>query len=517
MVTLPQLVQLAPSGFHQSWSLWWQLPLVVGVIALAAAPLGSALRSMAWSRSALVLVVTAPLVVGWLLPQGEYHFAGHEGAYGELLDGGLPESGDLDGHRTFAVPAGLAWAMGRVAPGSPARTTWLLGNRGALALVLLFLGAAAATLAGDEPSRQRRASLWAVAGGLTVVPLLGWSATAFFVVPALALGRAALLLGLRDHPAPALAVGALALGSRMETAPLLLAAGLAVGAVRWKEAFSGRRAAVLAVGLGVFAVQAFTLSQKRSELPLEDVRPDPSVLLENLANVQLGGVWCSAWVLLLVVIALLRRVRSGRGRRPAIAIGVGLVVATVQPIGLVDVGARHLLPIAALAVIGAAASLARLPGSSSTKMGGAGAMVVVVGFPLAVLAFTATPAVELRTRYAAGLEAFPASWEAEASATGRTGPAAELLDLSCYVVAPEGRAVWPAARDSTDVREIHRAALARGAGWCVQWVVGDDAEFVGDTRAERLDRAIRTLDLVPVGWIDSPTFGDRPWLLFEPR
>ena len=212
----PPAVQLVPASFHVSWSLWLQAPLVLLVVACTARPVAHALSGIAWSRTALVLVVAAPLAVAWLMPQREYHFAGHEGAYGELLDGRLPESGDLTGHRTFAVPAGLAWAMGRVAPGHPARGAWLVGNRASLALVLLCLGAVAGRLvsgAREKESddgadrRQRIATLVAILGGLAAVPVAGWSATALFIAPALALGLVALLLGLAREPVAAVAIG----------------------------------------------------------------------------------------------------------------------------------------------------------------------------------------------------------------------------------------------------------------------------------------------------------------------
>jgi hypothetical protein len=47
--------------------------------------------------------------------------------------------------------------------------------------------------------------------------------------------------------------------------------------------------------------------------------------------------------------------------------------------------------------------------------------------------------------------------------------------------------------------------------------VGGNAEFSGDTRSERLDRAIRVLDLVPVGWVDPAPGPEARWMLFEPR
>ena len=166
-------VHLVAESFHRTWSLWWQLPVLVVVLGLTARPLLEVARGVAWSRLAVVIAVAAPIAVAVLLPQREYHFAGHEGAYGELLDGDMPETGDLSGHRTFAAPAGLAWAAGRIMPGGAARFGWLVWNRASLAVVLLLLAGSAAWLAGEGTSAQRRATLLAVLGGLAVPALLG--------------------------------------------------------------------------------------------------------------------------------------------------------------------------------------------------------------------------------------------------------------------------------------------------------------------------------------------------------
>ena len=519
------VVQLVPASFHTSWSLWLQAPLVLLVVACTARPIARALAGVAWSRLALLLVVAAPLAVAVVLPQREYHFAGHEGAYGELLDGELPESGDLTGHRTFALPAGLAWAMGRVAPGPPARTAWLVANRASFGLVLLCLGAVAGRLVprGEgEPEerqqeRQRAATLAAVIGGLAAVPVAGWSATAFFLAPALALGLLALLLGLARSPASAIAWGALAFASRMETAPLLLAGLLAVGLVGWRRAARADRSLGAGAGLLVLAFQAFVLSQKRSELPLEDVRPDPTVIGENLAMTPLGGPWLTVGVLAALVVRAAVAPRPWVTRRAAPALAVGAVVAVVQPALLVDVGARHLQPAVALVLVLAAAilaSVARPPSSGPVRRGLAASVAALL------LALVAVQAAgdwrELTHRYMAGAGAWLPGWVEQADQAGRRGSALDVLDDRCYVAVPGGRETWRGSRDARDVREIHRAALARSAGWCVQWVVEGAAEFSGDTRAERLDRAIRTLDLEPVGWLDPSPEGDHPWMVFEP-
>lgn len=510
-------IQLVSESFHRSWGLWLQAPVVILVIVLTARAVADAVRSTAWSRPALAIALAAPLVLGLLLPMSEYHFAGHEGAYGELLDGDLPETGDLSGHRTLSVPAGVAWAGGKLLPGEAARTAWLVANRASLLLLLLALGLAAALLAGEDPEAQRRAMLLAVAGALMCPPLLGWSATGFFVVPALTLGAIALALGLAGHAAPALAWGSLALASRMETAPLLLAAVAVLGGRRWRDLPRDRGGALALSGaLGVLAWQTFGLSQKRSELPLEDVRPDPSVLLENLSLMPLGGPWLT-WptvaALVLFVVAAGRILPAAAARRGEAATAFAAGIALVQPAFLVDVGARHFLVAVALIVVLVAAAGGRATAAKAPRPKRSGAALGTLAVLLALP--TAQGVRDLADRYMAGADAYLDDWRATADA-GFRGDAATVLRDECYLVVPGGRAAWRGTRDSGDVREIHRAALARGAGWCVQWAVGGDAEFSGDTRAERLDRAIRVLDLVPAGWVDPAPGSEPRWMIWHP-
>ena len=132
-------VKLLDPAFHSTWSLWLQAPLFLCLTLLAAVTWLRRARRPLPEGAFLVLAVLFPLAIAVLLPQGEYHFSGHEGAYGELLAGGLPELGDLAGHRTFALPAGVAWALGQVLPEGRAIAVWLAVNRMALGLVLLLL------------------------------------------------------------------------------------------------------------------------------------------------------------------------------------------------------------------------------------------------------------------------------------------------------------------------------------------------------------------------------------------
>lgn len=465
-----------------------QALLVLAVVA-ATARMGlrdarAALRAPGpWVVAGIGLALTT-----WLLPRSEYHFAGHEGAYGELLDGVLPRA-DLGSHRIFPVPSGLAWALGQLLDSELARTVWLWGNRLALPVAVL----AAAWCASRVVGADRRAPTHAAIGLVLCVPLLAWSATAFAIAPALALGLIALGFGLSGRPAACVAWGGLALGTRMESAVFLLAGALAAWPTL-REAVL-RRPLALAGGLAVFAIQAWTLAGKRAELPLESTTPDLSILLENARCLLLGGSWFAP--LTLAVLALTAR----RGSlRPGWPLLVGLAIALVQPLGLVDVGARHLLPAAALL------------GVWAVSRGGGGWRVPAL---LAVVALQSTGELrDLVHRYAAGPDAHLPRWTAAADAGG-TAPLPDRLDPDCYLVLPGGEEAHPGAAPTGDVREIHNAALEVRRRACVQWAVHTDAEFLGDTAAERFDRARLVLDLEPVGWILRPD--DARWLLWERR
>ncbi len=508
----PPAAPLTPEPFHGTWSLWSQAPILLGVVLLTLRPLLRAVRGVSWSRPALVLAVAAPLVVAWLLPQERYVFSGHEEIYGELLDGATPEPGSLSSMQTFPLPAGVAWALGRVAPGEPATVAWLLLNRCSLALLLLALAAAAAWTVRrqsgeEEPDgrRERGAALAAVVGGLAAAHLAGWSATGFFLAPAFAFGAVALALGLAREPEAAIAWGGLAVATRLEAAPLLLAAVIAAGWPRLRRPATW--GALLVLGWELTA-----LGTKGSAAPLVEARLDLMAVLENLSLTPLGGAWVG-WPALALVAALAALARWP-DRRSRVALAVGLLAALLQPLPLVDVGARHLQSAVVLVIVLSAAALVA-PG-----VAGGRARLARTACVALLLAWVAARAGAewrgLEQRYMASADAWLPAW-VEAADAGLRGPVSELLDDSCYTVVPRGKATWRGSRDTRDAAEVRRASQARRAGWCVQWLVETGAEFSGDTRAEKLDRAIRTLDLEPVGWVDPPPEGSRPWLLFEVR
>ena len=477
--------------------LWLESVLLAAVVISTAGPAWRILRGIRWWPATLVLGLAAPLVVWLLLPQAEYHFAGHECAYGELLDGGLPLD-ELDSHQILPVPSGLAAALGWLLPSQAARWCWLALNRASLGLLVLLAGACAALVARRRGQDEALAGLLGVVGAWAVTPLFAWSATAWAVTPASAAGALALCFGLAGRPAACLAWGALALGTRMEAAVLLLAGGLAVLSTGWSVLATRKPALVGA--LLVLAVQGLALASKGTELPLESTRPELSVLLENLRCLALGGAWLTPWAAVGMVATLAARRADARVWWPLAGAGVA---ALIQPLGLVDVGARHLAPAGLLAAV-------LLAGLAPGRWGRSLATLVLA--PALVVAFGATR--DLSHRYAAGVDAHLPAW-VEAADRGRSGRLEELLDEDCYLVLPHGEADHPGAAPSGDVREIHNAARERHDGGCVQWAVHTDAEFLGDTAAERLDRARLVLGLTPSGWVLAPG-GDR-WLLWEAR
>jgi len=497
--------------------LWVQGPLFVLLLLVA---------SRAWLRQRpfylpprflIALALGLPVLVGLVLPLSDYHFSGHEGAYAELLSGVLPDQADLTSHRTFALPAGLAWGIGKLLPQEIGETLWLLGNRAALALVLLLLADTSYLLhrrfsSGDEQAPTKIeasvAGMLALAAGCLTPPLLGWSATGFAVVPALALGLLCLRLGLAGRPGFVLAFGAFALATRMETAPLVLAGLLLCPPAVWRRSGDGPRLPGLCAGLALFSFEALILSQKSAGLPIEDADRGPSVALENIGNIALGGPVLGALAGAVGLLVILRFVSSGAmrsGRRELTILGVAAAAALVQPLFLVDVGARHLLPAVVLVILLVApcVSISRLR------------LRVLWGLWLLVLLVPGLQGLrDLDRRYMTGFEAVPFAWES-ALAHAPRGTASEILGNSCYSVVPRGSQNREGAADTMDVREVHRAARELSAGRCVLWVVDNDFEFSGDTRAERLDRAVRTLELQPVAWLDPPPQGDRPWVVLR--
>jgi hypothetical protein len=499
--------------------LWAQAPILAALLAASAWTLlqresrPAILGVLRTAAPALALSVAAPFLAGAAFPPAAYHWSGHEGTYAILLRAEAVLTDDLGTHRVFPMPAGLAWALGALAPGEGSETLWLLAGRSSLSFLLALAALAAASLRGDRGG-GRAASLGAVAGLAAVPALWGWSTTGSFIVPALVAGAAAILCAIGRRPAFALAWGALALASRLETAPLAMLAILLVPPADWRAA--GRVGLAAAGLLGGF--EATLLLGKKVEQTDTAAPLDPAIMLENLANLPLGGPYC-AWAAL-ALLGLLVAATWPRGQRPALRRSVLLllsaVAALLQPTILADPGARHFLPASLLLVLLAADGHASLraawrgAGAGPGIAVGAGAGLVLTGL---VTSGFIHGIKDLHQRWYRGADAWSAPQRRAAEARGSRGPSSEVLDSTCFLAVPGGESSVSGAADVENVWTVHDARLELDSGRCVQWAwVGP--EWAADTRAERLDRAIRTLSLRPAGWVDPPPAGSEPWLLF---
>ena len=310
------------------------------------------------------------------------------------------------------------------------------------------------------------------------------------------------------------------MATRMETAPLVLAGVLLCPWDSWRRASTGPGLIGLCLGLAMLSLQAFTLSQKTAELPVEELGPNVAVALENAGNLHLGGpllsLGAAALGVLLVLSGPLRpRFGSGLqrkegGARAGLALLLALGTALIQPLFLVDLGARHLQPAVLIAVLLVAPSIVAAWRSGSGMDRVRQALCMMFGLTLVLPGIVGMR--ELDRRYMHGFDALPPSWDAVLVRAPR-GSASELFREGCYLVLPRGIQSWEGASDTMDVREVHRAAGQLEEGRCIHWGVDNDFEFSGDTRSERLDRAISTLGLRPVAWIDPSPRGGRPWVL----
>ncbi len=504
----------------------WIQPLLFVVAAACAGP--ALLRLLdQWRRehrAALAIACLAPLAVAALLPQSSYHFAGHEGSYGALSLGELLSVEEWGSYGTMPMAAGFAWLLGRLGLGEGGPVLLLFLNRLALAGVLWGLSLGASALA--EARFQKTAALVAPLLALLIPSLHGWSATGFFVVPALAAGSLGLALGLRGDRRAAIALGGIAIGCRMETIPLVLAALLATGPFRWRlvgpseRRWSWPQLVGGGLALAVFLVEAFLLAGKRALVPVDSFVPEWSVVVENLRCWALGGPFLEPIPLVLALGIVSLRRPPLRSDWMGWGLAAGLAAALLQVLPLVDLGARHLLPAALVLVPVLAASLstcwsldpssdgASLPGKPWVVRGAAVLLLVSVG----VIGLGGLS--ELVHRYVAGYDAFLPAWRDQAGAAEPLS-SVDLESSPCVVAGPAGARRWPGAFDSGDVRVPHWIRGRQEQGRCVLWVVATDAEFSGDTSAERLDRARLLLRLEAYAWLDPPPQGDRPWLVFR--
>jgi hypothetical protein len=515
-------VEAAPT-----WFLWSQPLLVLAVLGLSFAPLREAAAGLRVGPLALAIAVLAPLATALLLPQSAYHFAGHEGTYGSLLLGMQPAMDDLESYGTMPLPLGLSWLLGTLWPSESSQQLWLGLNRLSLGVVILLIAALAAKsaqLRGLEGRGARRAAALAAGLALLCVPLLGWSATAYCVVPALALAAVVLLLGLCAQPSSALLWSALALGTRMELAAVVLTALALTVASGWRRDLAAGGRLRLGVASAGLVMQLSLLASKKARLPVDSFTVDSSIFWENLHNIPLGGTLFSplVGVSALAVVAL---VWPGQpGRRVATVLASGFVLALLQPLLLIDVGARHFLPAMLLIVPLLGVALAALlsgreaPAEADAASPGSRpqlSAVALAGLFLALFAaLSLRDLADLKWRYVAGQDGYLPRWEAQADQGIRGSVEGVLEPSGCYVVLPGGEETWSGASEGRDVREVHNSALALREGQCVRWGFASEVEFSGSASAERVDRAIHTLGMKPVGWLDPAPSGELPWILF---
>ena len=497
------------------WHLWSQ-PLLLLVICGLTWRVRGELTDASLSRPLQALCLLAPLVVGLLLPQSSYHFAGHEGSYGSALLGVSPAVDDLQSYGTMPVPMGLSWMLGKVAPGLHQQQLWLIANRASMGAVLWLMALLVLSLARshgrDSGSVGTRAAWLVVLLALASVPLAGWSATGYFLVPALAAGACALLLAMRGQGSLAVLWAVLALGSRMELGLFLLVVLAVVPMAGWRRDLKVSGRIHLALAVPALALEVFFLATKKARLPVDSFTLDASILWENLLNIPLGGVLFQPLMLLFGVVIVGAAGLGLRNQRSLSVLAAAYVLALVQPMLLIDVGARHFLPAMVLGLPLLALALARLltiPWRSRP------AAIAIVALLIALIAVPACRGyADLQHRYVAGHDSHLDHWLLRAD-KGVRGSIDEVLEPSgCYVVMPGGENVWKGASEGGDVREVHNSLLALREGQCVRWVFANEVEFSGSASAERVDRAIHTLGLEPLGWLDPPPFGERPWILF---
>lgn len=402
----------------------------------------------------VLLALAAPLALLALLPPGAYDFSGHETGYLALLHGQPVEADESLRFALMPVPSVLARVLGALGAGEG---VWTALNRLALGGVVFAAGRGCAALGG-------RGAVAAVLALLSPTLLL-WSGAGYFLVPALALALGGVLAGAREKPILALVLGLLAVGTRLETAPLAL-----LGA--WLASPRPGRLALVAAG-GAFALWVL-LDPRLAGL----TRPDLSTLrlLTAAQLVGLGAAALGLWSL----------------GDDALPWGGALLLTLALPLGLADPGARHFLPLGALAALLAGVGVQRLPGTAG-PLAAVAALLGLLG------------AVGVPHRWDPERQGRRPAWERAARETWSRD---DLAARGCAVLAPGGDDFIPGALDSERVGSIRAVRDAD----CVFLVVTDGALFRGDTRSERFDRARRVLGLEPVARVpdgEALVFGAR--------
>ena len=468
-------------GAYEGWGLWIQGPLL-----LASFIASRRLLADVKPRWLYLVGFVVPVLAVFLLPPGRYHWSGHEGVYGELLAGALPaDPSDLRSYRVMPLPSGVTWLLGQTLPEWLARPFWLAANRADLGLCLLLLGAAATSLAQDEDAPV----LTLVLLGLTPA-LWAWSGTGFAILPAVSASAFALLAAARGHAPLTLLWAAMAAASRLEYLPVGLTAVALLRSYDWRRADR----AGLTAAAAVCGIQGVLLVGKGSALPADLGAFDGLLAARNLQSLDgmLGfGVWGTA----AVAVAVGLRTAFERDRDLAILLG-GAGLAALQTLTVVDLGARHLLPLTMLLALGWGAAFPFYSPFGSRRSALVSAALIAWFVVLAVPDFA-----ELRERYMTGPESIPAVWRCDDC----TAPWQDTEGSPCLRVYPGGPV------DPGDADAALTAADALDDGGCVLWALYDHAEVSGDARGERTERAVHLLDLIPLGWASRP--GEDPWYL----
>jgi len=452
---------------------------------------------------AWVLALAVPFLLGLWLPISEFEISGHA----RLLFDLIHDRSDVPAEEWLSVRPGvqgLAFLLPRLLPpeASPqlGETYLLLMNRWALTPLLLGVAAASTSKVQDR-------SLGLITMLLTLASpaLVGWSATAHFLTPSLALGALGLAVGLRGMPGAALALAVVAHCIRPE-GMLLAAVGVAAGVSRKRsEPWVIPLLALLSLipawlwsrpWGGILAHQVF----QRGDL--YEAARDGSGANHIFANVHaffLGGPWSAPLPILGVLVLsvwVARKVDLAEAPevRPLL-LGAGFLFLLFLPLILIDFGARSRLPASVLApvlVIRCATMLDRR----------AKAVVLLV---LSIL--VAVPSIagfkQLDRRWMTASVGPPGSVEL---ADARDRWSLEALEETGCVLVWGGINELPGARSADESPDLdHLLIKGLYEGGCVFWIPAAEG-FYGDARQERLDRARMTLGLEVSGWFTEPPY-----------
>lgn len=460
------------------------LILLVLAVALLSWPTLRVALPLTDLRWPLVLAAAAFLASLILLPPAGYLPGGHEGLYLTAAAGMSVDPGEEGPFATMPVAFAIAQALGRL--GDPGATVWLVLNRMGLPVAMLCAAGLGLAAAPSVPGAGRRGGSVAAALVGCCIPLHAWSATGFFVAPAVAFAGLALLVAAHGRPSLALGWGAFAVGARLEMLPVVVVA--LVASFVFHRLLRTRREPP-GTALVAFAAAGWVGFDlwSRGRPPFDSAIPAADVALSNLAALPLLGPLANplaaALALLLVLIATFTTTgprldpQRRRGALLSVALGVAGFLSIVSVLPLVDLGARHFLP----AGLVAAALLGGAAGRTQRPLGWVLVAVVAVVFARGVP--------DLLDTHAAG--------DASAASSWNVTPLPEGATVRCTLL-QEG------ALEGPGVGAFSGAELlaTRGAR-CLVIDAPDAHVFRGDARADRLARAHLLHPLQPRSYQDQ--------------